>query len=46
MADPTVRYVDLGADFYQRRQDPEREAARLVDKLAALGYTATLQPAA
>jgi len=46
MADPTVRYVDLGADFYQRRQDPKREAARLVNKLAALGYTATLQPAA
>jgi transposase len=46
MADPTQRYVDLGADYYQKRQDPEREAQRLVAKLATLGYTATLQPAA
>jgi transposase len=46
MADPTQRYIDLGADYYQQRRDPEREAARLVTKLAALGYTATLTPAA
>jgi transposase len=46
MADPHQRYIDLGADYYQQRQDPEREARRLLAKLAALGYTATLQPAA
>ena len=46
MADPHQRYIDLGADYYQRRRDPEREARRLVAKLAALGYSATLQPAA
>ena len=46
MADPTQRYRDLGDDYYDQRHDPEREARRLVAKLAALGYTATLQPAA
>jgi transposase len=45
-SDPTARYHDLGADYYERRRDPEREARRLVTKLAALGYTATLEPAA
>lgn len=43
MADPTQRYVDLGADYYERRRDPERETRRLVAKLAALGYNATLE---
>ena len=46
MADPTQRYIDLGADYYERRRDPERETRRLVAKLAALGYTATLEPVA
>jgi transposase len=45
-ADPTARYHDLGSDYYDRRRDPEREAQHLVAKLATLGYTATLQPAA
>ncbi len=40
------RYHDLGADYYERRRDPEREARRLVAELAKLGYTATLEPAA
>jgi transposase len=46
MADPTQHYRDLGADYYQRRRDPARQARRLVAQLAALGYTATVQPAA
>lgn len=46
MADPNQRYVDLGANYYQRRRDPEQQARRLVAKLAALGYTVDLQPAA
>lgn len=45
-ADPTMRYQDLGVDYYERRRDPEREAHRLVAKLAKLGYTATLEPVA
>jgi hypothetical protein len=45
-ADPTARYHDLGIDYYDKRRDPEREAQRLVTKLAKLGYTATLEPAA
>jgi transposase len=39
-------YTDLGAEFYDRRTDPEREAKRLVAKLQALGHTVTLEPAA
>ena len=39
-------YTDLGADFYQRRTDPDRETRRLIAKLEALGHTVTLDPAA
>ena len=46
MADPDARYHDLGADFYTRRQDPQRHAARLIKQLADLGYQATITPAA
>lgn len=46
MADPDQRYVDLGADYYERRRDPEQQARHLVTKLAKLGYTATLEPLA
>jgi transposase len=46
MADPTTRYRDLGNDYYDQRRDPQREAQRLVAKLAKIGYTATLEPAA
>lgn len=45
-ADPTARYHDLGIDYYEQRRDPQREAQRLVAKLATLGYTATLEPVA
>lgn len=38
-------YLDLGADFYTRRDDPEREKNRLITKLSALGYTVTAEPA-
>jgi transposase len=31
-------YTDLGADYFQRRRDPEREANRLIRQLQALGY--------
>ncbi len=35
-------FEDLGADYYDRRRDPEREARRLVHKLEVLGHTVTL----
>ena len=39
-------YNDLGADFFTRRLDPERETRRLIAKLEALGHQVSLQPAA
>lgn len=39
-------YTDLGADFYDRRNDPERETRRLIAKLEALGHTVTIEPVA
>lgn len=39
-------YHDLGADYFDRRNDPERQARRLVHKLTALGYSVTAEPAA
>ena len=38
-------YTDLGADFYDRRHNPERETQRLIAKLQALGHTITIKPA-
>ncbi|HUY47288.1 MAG TPA: transposase [Streptosporangiaceae bacterium] len=34
--------TDLGADFYTRRADPERETRRLIARLEALGHNVTL----
>jgi transposase len=39
-------YTDLGANFYDRRPDPQRETRRLIAKLEALGHTVTIHPAA
>jgi transposase len=46
LADPTVHYHDLGADFSTTRIDAERRKRNHVRQLQALGYTVTLQPAA
>jgi transposase len=46
LADPTSRYQDLGADFYDRRVNTTRKINNLVRQLEALGHTVTLQPAA
>lgn len=46
MNDPELHYKDLGADWFQRHQDPQRQADRLVRQLAKLGFRATLEPAA
>ena len=38
-------FEDLGADYFERRRDPERQARRLVDRLESLGYTVVLSAA-
>jgi transposase len=35
-------FQDLGADYFQRRRDPEREARRLVSQLEQLGFHVAL----
>jgi hypothetical protein len=37
-------YEDLGAGYFDRRADPERETARLIARLEALGHQVTLEP--
>ncbi len=39
-------YDDLGADYYDRRADPDREAQRLITRLEALGKHVTVEDAA
>jgi transposase len=39
-------YDELGADYFTRRLDPERETARLIARLEALGKRVTLEDAA
>jgi transposase len=46
LADPTVRYQDLGAGFYDTRVNAERTKRNHVRQLEALGYKVTLEPAA
>jgi transposase len=46
LADPTVRFHDLGADYHTRRIDKDRKTRSHVRQLQALGYTVTLTPAA
>lgn len=38
-------YQDLGGDYFQRRNDPERRTRSLVAQLEALGHTVTLNAA-
>lgn len=38
-------FEDLGADYFQRRHDPERQTRRLVHQLERLGHTVSLTPA-
>jgi transposase len=44
--DPDARYVDLGADYYTTRLDPDRKTRDLVRQLQAPGHNVTLAPAA
>ena len=46
LADPTARFCDLGAGFYDTRIDPERAKRNHIRQLEALGYKVTLEPAA
>jgi hypothetical protein len=46
LADPTTRFQDLGAGFYDSRINAERAKRNHIRQLEALGYTGTLQPAA
>ena len=47
LSDPAARYADLGADYFDRLDGPERQAERMVRKLQRLGYSVELKrPAA
>jgi transposase len=46
LADPTARFHDLGAGFYDTRINAERTKRNHIRQLEALGYKVTLQPAA
>jgi hypothetical protein len=38
-----VDYTDLGADYFQLRQDRKQTTTRLISKLTQLGYRVTLE---
>jgi transposase len=46
LADPEVRFHDLGAGFYDTRSNAERAKRNHIRQLEALGYKVTLEPAA
>jgi transposase len=46
LADPNLRYCDLGPGFYDTRINAERRKRNYVRQLEALGYKVTLEPAA
>jgi transposase len=46
LADPTARYHDLGAGFYDARINADRTKRNHIRQLEALGYKVTLEPAA
>lgn len=46
LSDPDARYHDLGSAFYDNRIGPERKKRVHVRQLEALGFKATLEPAA
>jgi transposase len=46
LSDPTLRFHDLGAGFYDTRIGSERAKRNHVRQLEALGYKVTLDPAA
>ncbi|HEX4661453.1 MAG TPA: IS110 family transposase [Streptosporangiaceae bacterium] len=43
LSDPTARYTDLGADYYEQRMHARRQARNHVKSLERLGYKVTIQ---
>jgi hypothetical protein len=39
-------YREMGADYYAKRHDPERQVRRLTRQLEQLGYSVAVTPAA
>jgi transposase len=46
LSDPEAQFIDLGADYYATRTNPERRVRHHIRELQALGYAVTLNPAA
>ncbi|MGZ6869832.1 MAG: IS110 family RNA-guided transposase [Frankiaceae bacterium] len=46
LSDTDAQFIDLGADYYANRTNPERRVRHHVRELQALGYTVTLNPTA
>jgi transposase len=46
LSDPTTRFQDLGAGFYDTRLNAERAKRNHIRQLEALGYKVTVEPAA
>jgi transposase len=46
LSDDQARYCDLGPDFYDKRQGPERIKRTHIPQLEALGYNVILEPVA
>lgn len=46
LSDPTAKFYDLGADFYDNRLGTQRRKREHIRQLEALGYRVTLEPAA
>jgi transposase len=46
LSDPTARFHDLGAGFYDTRINADRTRRNHIRQLEALGYKVTLEPAA
>lgn len=44
LLDRKVDYAELGADYFLRRDDPERHANKLLRQLRALGYDVKIEP--
>ena len=42
LADPAVRYADLGAGYYQTRTDTDRKLRNHIRQIQALGFEVTL----
>jgi transposase len=44
LAHPGVTWHELGGDYFERRQDPERLVRRKLNELRSLGWTVTTNP--